>query len=157
MTDKRYTDEEIMGALANCAFSAHNPDACKECHYNNVGTPICVASCTNDALDFMNRQKSEIERLHKENKILSCNADTAFQDRLNECRELFVPEIKAEAYKTFAEKLKEEFLNLQYNAKTDRKTVKIEELKEQMNWLLHKVAIETVDNLLKEMMGGNYN
>ena len=62
-------------------------------------------------------------------------------------------EIEAEAYKTFAEKLKEEFLNLQYNAKTDRKNVKIEELKEQMNWLLHTVAIETVDNLLKEMVG----
>ena len=62
-------------------------------------------------------------------------------------------EIEAEAYKTFAENLKEEFLNLQYNAKTDRKNVKIEELKEQMDWLLHTVAIETVDNLLKEMVG----
>lgn len=38
-------------------------------------------------------------------------------------------------------------------AKTDRKTVKIEELKEQMDWLLHTVAIETVENLLKEMVG----
>lgn len=62
-------------------------------------------------------------------------------------------EIKIEAYKEFAKKLKEVFLNLQYNAKTIRKTVKIEELKEQMDWLLHTVAIETVDNLLKEMVG----
>lgn len=61
-------------------------------------------------------------------------------------------EIKKQAYREFAEKAKEEFLNLQYNAKTDRKTVKIEELKEQMDWLLHKVAIETLDNLLEEMV-----
>lgn len=60
---------------------------------------------------------------------------------------------KAEAYKEFTEKAKKEFLNLQYNAKTNRKTIKIEEVKEQMDWLLHTVAIETVDNLLKEMVG----
>lgn len=60
---------------------------------------------------------------------------------------------KTEAIKEFAEKAKETFLNLQYNAKTDRKTVKIEELKEQMDWLLHKVAIEMLENLLKEMVG----
>ncbi len=45
--------------------------------------------------------------MQKENKILSRNADTAFQDELNERRELFTPEIKAEAYKEFAERLKE--------------------------------------------------
>lgn len=36
MTDEKLTDEEIMETLENCAFSAHNSDACKECHYNNV-------------------------------------------------------------------------------------------------------------------------
>lgn len=46
MTDEKLTDEEIMEALENCAFSAHNPDACKECHYNNVGVPTCIAFCT---------------------------------------------------------------------------------------------------------------
>ena len=42
----------------------------------------------------------------KENKILSRNADTAFQDGLNERRDLFAPEIKAEAIKEFTERLK---------------------------------------------------
>lgn len=165
MINKRYTDEEIMEALANCAFSAHNPDACKECHYNNVGAPICVASCTNDALDFMNRQKSEIEKLNIQLRELWNMASLykaqgekweGYNENLLTANTALSNEIlsaKAEAYKTFAEKLKEEFLNLQYNAKTDRKTVKIEELKEQMDWLLHKVAIETVENLLKEMTG----
>lgn len=47
MTDEKLTDEEIMETLENCAFSAHNSDACKECHYNNVGVPTCIAFCTN--------------------------------------------------------------------------------------------------------------
>lgn len=144
MTYKRYTDEEIKKALANCAFSAYNPNACRECHYNNVGAPTCVASCTNDALELIYRQASEIERLKKEVSV-SRDAYTSIQDRYEHT--------KTEACKEFTEKLKEEFLNLQYNAKTDRKNVKIEELKEQMDWLLHTVAIETVENLLKETVG----
>ena len=89
-----------------------------------------VANAINDMLDLTNRQKSEIERLLQK-----------------------LQQAKSEAIKEFAEKAKETFLNLQYNAKTDRKTVKIEELKEQMDWLLHKVAIEMLENLLKEMVG----
>lgn len=38
---------------------------------------------------LINRQKAEIERLKKENAILSKNADTAFQDGLDENRDLF--------------------------------------------------------------------
>lgn len=61
------------------------------------------------ALDLINRQKAEIKGLHKENKILSVNADTAFQDGLNENRDLFKKEveaeIKAETIKEFAKKL----------------------------------------------------
>lgn len=144
MTNKRYTDEEIKKALANCAFSAYNPDACTECHYNNVGAPTCVASCTNDALILIYRQESKIERLKKEVSVAR-DAYISIQDRYEHT--------KAEAYKEVTEKLKEAFLNLQYNAETHRKTVKIEELKEQMDWLLHTVAIETVENLLKETVG----
>ena len=70
--------------------------------------------------NLLKRQKTEIERLksmnqakldcihdlQNENEILSRNADTAFQDGLNERRDLFAPEIKAEAIKEFAKRLK---------------------------------------------------
>lgn len=116
MTDKKFTDEEIIKALECCAYS----DGCERCQYSkqcNGGEHLI------NALDLINRQKAEneklnielkamrgaansykaeVERLKKENKILSHNADTAFQDGLNEVRELFAPEIKAEAYKEFA-------------------------------------------------------
>lgn len=110
MINKKYTDEEIMEALANCAFSAHNPDACKECHYNNVGAPTCVASCTNDALDLINRQKAEIEKLR-------AKVETQTQEKLALGR-IYTQKLKTvkyeacyeaykEAYKEFAERIRE--------------------------------------------------
>lgn len=54
--------------------------------------------------------QAEIERLRKENKILPKNADTAFQDGLNEAQDLYREQVKsevsAEAIKEFAERLK---------------------------------------------------
>lgn len=46
-----------------------------------------------------------IRDLEAQNEILSRNADTAFQDGLNERRELFEPEIRAEVCKEVADKL----------------------------------------------------
>ena len=126
MTNKRYTDEEIKKALANCAFSAYNPDACTECHYNNVGAPTCVASCTNDALELIYRQESEIERLQKEVNLVSIlfqdeqeraeeyrlkieNLQNVISNQQIEISAKIENKIKTEAYKEFAERLKDAF------------------------------------------------
>ena len=61
--------------------------------------------------------------------------------------------IKTEAIKEFAERLKERFLNLEYRANTTRKTLPIAFVKDQSDWMLHEVSIETIDNLVKEMVG----
>ena len=57
----------------------------------------------------------EIARLKLKNEILSKNADTAFQDGLNEAQDLYAEqvkaEIKSEAYREFAEKLKKRYDN----------------------------------------------
>lgn len=154
MTDKKFTDEEIIKALEGSILNA------KGCDSKVWSIEIYRLE---SALDLINRQKVEIERLKSqcENTQIGYNFLKSDFERLkgstivNNIMEIqrIKRDAKAEAYKTFAEKLKEEFLNLQYNAKTDRKNVKIEELKEQMDWLLHTVAIETVENLLKEMVG----
>lgn len=61
----------------------------------------------------INRQKAEIERLKKQNDILSKNADTAFQDGLNEAQDLYAKqiknEVKSEAIEEFAKRCKECF------------------------------------------------
>ena len=98
-------------------------------------------SLVNETIDLINRQKAEIEKLKSENEILSLNADNAFQEGLNECRELFEPEIKSEAYKEFADRLK---MNITINNTND-------------GYLDYSVdyhcLMEDIDDLVKEMVG----
>lgn len=100
MTDKEkmMTDNEIIKTLERIAqYSGFTDDV--------SNTLLC-------ALDLINRQQAEIERLKQENNILSKNADTAFQDGLNETQDLYAEqvksEVKSEAIKEFAERLKNE-------------------------------------------------
>lgn len=163
MTDKKFTDEEIMEALANCAFSAHNPDACKECHYNNVGAPICIAYCTKDALELMYRQESESNRLQKEVSLVSIlfqdlqeqaeeyrlkieNLQNVISNQQIEISAKIEKRIKAEAYKEFAEKL-QAFCKKIIAQKWNEKAAPI-------SWsYAYADFIDDIDNLLKEMVG----
>lgn len=99
------TDEQILKSLECCSTGE---SICFMCPLYNK-TAHCVDDLAKGTLDLINRQKAEIKGLHKENKILSVNADTAFQDGLNENRDLFKKEveaeIKAETIKEFAKKL----------------------------------------------------
>ena len=155
MTDKKFTDEEIIKAL-ECCISTTTEEACVGCPFNKQ--KLCdkdQGALERYALDLINLQKTEIERLKECPKcVYEYDGEITEYCVQGPCSNFkTVEQIKAEAYKEFAEKVKESFLNLQYNAKTDRKTVKVEELKEQMDWVLHTVTIETIDNLLKEMVG----
>lgn len=129
MTDTKFTDEEIIKAL-ECHIKAED---CEGCEMFGGCEEIIL---TERVLDLINRQKAEIKKLKSENEILSRNADNAFQEGLNECRELFEPEIKAEAYKEFAERLKKEI-----NCRT---TLSREQ---------DKNVIHIMYNLLKQMVG----
>lgn len=136
MTIKKPTDGEIIKAL-QCCISTTTNKACVGCPFNKQ--KLCDKdqwALERYALDLTNRQKTEIKKLKSENEILSRNADNAFQEGLNECRELFEPEIKAEAYKELAEKLENEI-----NCRT---TLSREQ---------DKNVIHIMHNLLKEMVG----
>lgn len=147
MSDKKLTDEEIIKALEDYI----KENEFEYFHSNMVGEYPLIRK----SLDLINRQKAEIERLKECPKcVYEYDGEVTEYCVQGPCSNFkTVEQIKAEAYKEFTEKAKKEFLNLQYNAKTNRKTIKIEEVKEQMDRLLHTVAIETVDNLLKEMVG----
>ena len=92
MTDKKFTDEEIKSSLEVIATTRN----CNECKIRNCkwGTCNCSQITANVALDLINRQQVEIERLQKEVNLVS----VLFQD-LQERTD----EIKAEAVKDFAE------------------------------------------------------
>lgn len=87
------TDEQILNSLNCCAYG--NKGGCKQCDFHG-DTAFCIPLLMRHAIDLINRQNAEIKGLHKENKILSVNADTAFQDGLNENRDLFKKEVEAE-------------------------------------------------------------
>ena len=53
----------------------------------------------------------------------------------------------SDVVKEVFEKIEKHIASMQYNANTPRKTIKVEELKEQVDWVLHKV----VPNMLAEL------
>lgn len=134
-------DNEIIKALECCCTL--NGVGCRNCPQYDIHSAMCVKNLIRNALDLINRQKSEIERLQKENEILSKNADTAFQDGLNEAQDLYAlqikNEIKSEAVKEFAEMYKTEV------------TKRYEDIAYQ------DLFFGVVDNLVKEMTEVNEN
>ena len=85
-------------------------------------------SLVNETIDLINRQKAEIERLQKETNLVSIQFQD-LQERIND--------IKAEAYKEFAERLKEKSFQSFGNYGITRDVVEVCD----------------IDNLVKEMVG----
>lgn len=125
LPNKEYTNEDIISSLEIIATTRN----CNECKIRNCkwGTCNCSQITANAALDLIKRQKSEIERLQKEVNLVSIQ----FQD-LQERTD----EIKAEAYKEFAERLNEK--------------AQIADCFDSYNMV---VGTYFIDNLLKEMAG----
>ena len=140
MTDKKFTDEEIVRNYEWCIGCTS--DRCRECTMDEQG--FCEEELQDLVLDLINRQKSEIERLKTENKIyIDANQVIGYQrdQRDKEIDELQKQidgldvrenKIKSEAYKEFAERLKKETLS-------DRGYDILQQ--------------GTIDNILKEMVG----
>lgn len=143
MTDKKFTDEEIIKAL-ECCTKAKTMGDCIElnCPFRN-DWDLCLSSeIQKMALDLINRQKAENERLKKDNKTYKlANQIIADQrDQLDKDIDELEEEINAlnfyrikartEAYKEFAEKLKEVCRRESY------------------------LAVCDIDHLLKEMING---
>lgn len=97
-------------------------------------------------LQIVEGLQAEIERLKAQNDILSKNADTAFQDGLNEAQQLYADqikiELKAKAVKEFAERLKAEVDGWYYDLTDFGDTID---------------ALADIDNLVKELTEGSDN
>ena len=132
MTNKKPTDNEIVKALECCIKSSHFG----ECFDNKCplvsekGCEVGKETLYPYALDLINRLQAENERLKKEVKehIKKSVAKRKYDKAL----------IKAEAYKEFAERLKEK-------APIIRRSISGSEYYEFDSLI--------VDNLLKELVG----
>ncbi len=138
------TDNEIIKALECC-----KKDDCDNCH-NNFGN--CYANLSGYSLDLIKRKQAEIDRLERYNEILTINADTAFQDGLNEAQDLYAEqvkdEIKSEAIKEFAEMLNDRIINFPSVYPVENATLAF------LNGSSHRQLeiLEIIDNLAKEWM-----
>ena len=128
MTDKKITDEEIKSSLEVIATTRN----CNECKIRNCkwGTCNCSQITANAALDLINRQKAEIEKL-KGSTIVSNIMESQRIKR----------EAKAEAYKEFADRIRQVIvLNNTHDG-----------------YLVHDIdyncLMEDIDDVLKELVG----
>lgn len=126
MIDKNLVDltnEDIISSLKVIATTRN----CNECKIRNYkwGTCNCEQITANAALELINRQKSEIERLQKEVNLVSIQ----FQDLQER-----IDEVKIEAYKEFAKRLESYVL---FNKKCE----------------MSVLSFENISNLLKGIVG----
>lgn len=127
MTDKRYTDEEIVKALECCLC---DNSECLQCRNKE----FCRADCDEIAtktIELIKHYRAEIEKLKKEVNLVSIQ----FQDLQER-----IDNAKAEACKEFAERLKEK-----YGIFTPLGVNWIEEIK--------AVRVSDIDNVSKEIVG----
>ena len=100
MTERKYTDEEIIKAMECCEKTT--AIGCKDCplgEERDTGE-TCVTTLCKNVLDLINRQKAEIEKLEKGelSKAMTFNSET-----IKRCVD--------EAIREFAERLKEKHKN----------------------------------------------
>ena len=123
-------DNEIIKALECCI--APN---CGECPiFNNKEIRKvpgrCIVTLEKDALDLINRQKEEIERLEKSFSFDFDNFESEYDSK-----------IKGEAVKEFAERLKEHKIDVDVSFGYGKEVY------------TEAVAVIEIDNLVKEMVG----
>ena len=111
MIDKNLVDltnEDIISSLKVIATTRN----CNECKIRNCkwGTCNCEQTTANAALDLINRQKAEIERLKECPKcVYEYDGEMTEYCIQGACSNFkTVEQIKTESYKEFAEKIKQE-------------------------------------------------
>ena len=125
--DNKMTDDEIKQALECC----HNNDnkTCRRCYFRQ--DRYCREILAEHALDLINRQQAEIERLEKENEVMKTNYNSMCMSMPN-----IAKAERTEAIKEFAERVKDMTILSTLN------TIGVK-----------MVKIDDINNLVKEMVG----
>ena len=141
---------DIIKALECCAN-------CENCSYETTNCILakemeCRSLLAQNALDLINRQRTEIERLKQRNAVCEAANRCIVWQRDRRDREIeelhsqiaglniYKSKIKAEAYKEFAKKVKE-FMHNKFKALDE--------------YEFDYITERDIDNLLKETVGEN--
>lgn len=138
------TDEQIIEALKCCnGYDCETCMALKYCDYTHSG------ALARSSLDIINSQKAKIEKLKTEiERIEKELTEYKLRLKMSECT---VDEIKSDAIKEFAERLKSKVNDLEFRTKTHRKTVPTKFCDDNANLVMHECVPEEIDNLVKEL------
>ena len=131
MSERKYTDEEIVKALECC--SGIGDAKCVDCPYHDAER--CAEASATDAIDLINRLKAEIERLNIELDAMQYELDLLKQEK---------SVVVAEAIREFAERFKE----------TSNGIVALRDGVEIYETKLYQIRATSFDNLVAEMTEG---
>ena len=145
------TDNDIIKALE--CIASEKDVLCKNCAYNKYYLTKCHKMTAKDALDLINRQKAEIERLKAESDTIAEDYSNLVieKDELFDEAEKLIKKAKAEAVKEFADSAIErvEKVKLKYQRLCEEQG---EEMEEHMHIHFNGI-IGIINNLLKETVG----
>lgn len=131
------TDNEIKKALECCSNSDTEKNYCDGCPYDSER--YCASKISKDTLDLINRQQAEIERYKQTYgcyPVWNVPCENVFVLSMSlDDYENFKNQIISEAYKEFAERLKDDMVpNID-------------------DTYIESFVEEYIDNLVKEMVG----
>lgn len=119
MTDHKFTDDDVIKALECCSKDVPILNSCEGCPFAGKK---CAAFLPQTALDLINRQKAEIERLIKANnrddlqhKYCNLIGDVLVYSKSLEDYNKFRKSFKAEAIKEFANNVVQELWKLNWH------------------------------------------
>ena len=145
VADNKLTDKEIIKALECCKrdFSMRN---CLDCPYNKEKSAKCMSFMIEDALDLINRQQAEIEKLNEE----KANFDNTILYDLEQVHKIS-EKSKTEAIKELAEKTNKMITEIYNKHIFDNNDLEAEEKDAIINF--SDDVVYGFDNLVKEMEG----
>ena len=142
MTERKYTDEEVIKALECCSKPYCNNNDCP-LHEHTINTKDCITKLSTNALDLINRQKAEIEELEAEidKQYEQARADILgnMADGGTSCH-WCIEQHQAKAIKEFAKRLKCH----SYQSVGDNGYISP----------CREVSVEDIDNIVAEMTEG---
>ena len=147
MSDKKLTDSEIVKALECCIGDTDGKD-CFGCPLYEIDD--CQAHLNLAALDLITRQKADIKKLTSGKCVYLSDDETTEYCVEGPCPNYKTEaQIKVEAYKEFAERLKEAPIKcaLPLSGLSAK-----DEIEDYFNDIMLQVR-DVIDNLLKELVG----
>lgn len=137
MTEHKFTDEEIKKGLERVISCNDRQIAnCEGCPFEKA-YPYCDDEIEVECLALINRYEAEIERLNERERILIYHVAVE----------------RERAIKEFAERLNAQFSDMENQPPSDRKIIRINEVKSLMDWILHDITKQVIAEVVKEMTG----